>query len=425
MADMQFESATQLYPNLTDKQRHWVTVAESLRDVIGQNAARHDAEASFPHESFAAMREAGLLKLGVPEEYGGAGEATGNTHLTAYLVTEAIARACPTTAWDLIIHFHQCGNVARLGNEEQKARVLGDVAAGALMGSLGSEVNHQQATAGKNTVRTIVFNAEMMPAEGGFLANGTKHFCSNAPVADYLLYWSLAPGTHSIGEGISISVVAKGSSGLTFSEHGWDRMIGLRGSVSWSATLENVFIPWQNVLGEPGDYVQKDPFTLELSQAFHLLGCAQGAFDYIVDVLRQRPFLRNEEGLMVKVGEMASDLQAARASCLYAEALWSKKLYGPAAAASIKAHHTATDTAIAIATDGFSLVGTRALLNTAPLERIWRDARTASLHTRGSQLIKLAADASVDGGYRPKQKYGAVVENRKTWKDLVGLQKVG
>ncbi len=77
----------------------------------------------------------GLLNLAVPKEFGGSGALTGNAHLTAYLVTEEISRACSATGWDLIIHYHQCGAVARLGNEEQKRRILGDVVQGAIMGS--------------------------------------------------------------------------------------------------------------------------------------------------------------------------------------------------------------------------------------------------------------------------------------------------
>jgi hypothetical protein len=53
---------------------------------------------------------------------------------------------------------------------------------------------------------------------------------------------------------------------------------------------------------------------------------------------------------------------------------------------------------------------------------IWRDARTASLHTRDSQLSKLVADAIVDGSYQPKQKYGDI-KGVKSW-DQLGLRRV-
>jgi hypothetical protein len=70
-----------------------------------------------------------------------------------------------------------------------------------------------------------------------------------------------------------------------------------------------------------------------------------------------------------------------------------------------------------VATKAFDLIGTRALMNTNPLEMFWRDIRAASLHTRDSQLVRLLADAVIDGDYQPKQKYGDV-GGAKTWAEL-------
>lgn len=404
---------------LTEKQKQLIAVADDLAKEFALTSRAYDESAEFPHAHFERLRETGLLALAVPREYGGFGEDTGNAHLACYLATEAISRGCSSTGWDLIIHYHQCGAVARLGNEEQKKRILGDVARnGAIMGSLGSEVNHQQqGAAPKNSERRLVFQGDMVPVEGGFRASADKHFCSNGPVADYLLYWSIAPGTSSSREGLTLSIVKKDSPGLTFSSNGWDEMIGLRNSVSWSAKMEDVFIPWENVLGEPGDFISQDPYTLELSQAFHLLGCAQGVYDYVVKTMRERAFLQKEEGYMVVVGEMSSELQAARGSCHYANGLWDSKQFGEAAISSLRAHHTSREAALRIATKAFDLIGTRALLKTSPLERFWRDIRTAALHTRDSQLVRLIADGVIDGRYAPKQKYGELTE-RKTWESL-------
>ncbi len=409
-------------PRLTAEQQAIVDTAKAVGEEFKTTSRQFDAEARFPFDHFERLRETGLLKVAVPKEYGGSGTPEGNPHVLAYLVTEAISRGCSTTGWNLIIHYHNCGNIARHGSHEQKTRILGDVAArGAIFGSIGSEVNHRQRAAAKNTARKLVFQAEMKPVSGGFITSGSKHFCSNAPVADYLMYWSIAPGTHSHGEGLVMSVVTKGSPGLTFSEHAWDKVSGLRGSVSWSAELKDVFIPWSNVLGQPGDYIHKDPYTLELSQAFHLIGAAQGAFDYILGMLRDRPFLQDEAGLMVLVGDLSSQLQAARGSAFYANALWEQKQFGEAALASLYTHHTAREMALTLVSKAYDIVGTRALFSTDPLDLISRDVRTASLHTRDSQLLELAANGTLQGDFAPKQKYGALSEKAKTWSEL-GLQ---
>jgi alkylation response protein AidB-like acyl-CoA dehydrogenase len=407
-----------MWTNMTDEQQRWLDVANDVAEKIKGSDRAFDAAAQFTDENMALIRKAGLLKLAVPKAYGGEAPESGNAHLGCYVVTEAISRACSTTGWNLIIHYHQCGAVARLGNDEQKQRILGDVVQnGVLMGSLGSEINHQESLASKDTKTRLFFNAGMQPVDGGFLASGSKHFCSNGPVAKYLLYWSIAPGAETSRDGLTLSIVEAGSEGLTFTENGWDKIIGLRGTVSWSATLKDVFIPWKNVLGEPADFVTKDPYTLELSQAFHLLGSARGAFDCVLDTMRKRPFLRNEDGLMVEVGHMAASIQAAAGSAMLATRLWEARKWGDAALASLSAHHTARETALAVATKAFDIIGTRALLSTMPLEMFWRDIRAASLHTRDSQLIRLVADATVDGRYAPKQKYGDIGPTR-TWAQL-------
>lgn len=48
-------------------------VAVLARERFARRAARHDAEASFPAENYRDLREAGLLGLTVPREYGGLG----------------------------------------------------------------------------------------------------------------------------------------------------------------------------------------------------------------------------------------------------------------------------------------------------------------------------------------------------------------
>lgn len=407
-----------MWSNLTPEQHKWLEVANQVADKIRVADRSYDKAAEFTHANFALLREAGLLNLAVPKAFGGEGDETGNAHLLCYIVTEAISRACSTTGWNLIIHYHQCGAVSRLGSDEQRARILGDVVRnGAIMGSLGSEVNHQEGTASKDTKTKLFFNAGMQPVEGGFLANASKHFCSNGPVAKYLLYWSIAPGSETSREGLTLSIVEQGSEGLEWQENGWDHIIGLRGTVSWSARMKDVFIPWRNVLGEPADFITKDPYTLELSQAFHLIGCANGAFDCVLDTLRKRPFLRREEGLMVEVGHMAALIQSAKGSAIHATRLWEAKDWGNAALASLSSHHTAREVALHVSSKAFDLIGTRALLDTSGLDMIWRDIRAASLHTRDSQLIKLVADAVVDQTYQPKQKYGEV-SGAKTWAEL-------
>jgi alkylation response protein AidB-like acyl-CoA dehydrogenase len=405
--------------NLTAEERQWLEKARGLSDLLRKNAAEYDEAAAFPEENFDALKAAEFHLLQVPKQYGGHNpEKDGNLGLIQLLVAEELAKACPTTSWDLLIHYHQAGLVARMASDEQKRRWFGRmVEEGALMGSLGSEVNPRQLKA-ENVKTKLTFDSLFEPVDGGFKANGSKHFCSMAPAADLLAFWALAPGTTDNSEGLVISIIDRNSPGLTF-EDSWSEAIGLRGTVSWSAHLKDVFIPWEDVLGQPGDFIQKDPYTYECSHAAHLVGCTQGIIDFVVDFIHQRDYLAGDDVLMFRLAEIDSELQAARTSLWYAVWLWRERRFDEAGLASIRALHSAKAVAIHASTQAFDICGTRALFKFHPIERMWREVRTSMLHTRDTQLMRLLADGVLDGGQQfSKQKYGRKLESTPTWEEL-------
>jgi alkylation response protein AidB-like acyl-CoA dehydrogenase len=405
--------------SLSTEDQSWVEKAEHFAGIFAARARKVDEAGVYPAENMEELIAEGFHKLPVPIRDGGVGGPAGNVGLIQYVVAQILARGCPTTSWDLLIHFHQTGVVARLADENQRARWLGDVVEnGALMGSLGSEINPAQLK-GQNVQAKLVFESLFRPTKGGFLANGTKHFCSMGPVADYLLFWALAPGTESNGEGLTQALIPKGSPGLEFFENHWDEITGLRGSVSWSAKLEDVFIPWENVIGQPGDFVQRDPHTYEVSHTAHLLGAAEGVVETVVEFIKGRMYLNDDDVLMFALAEMDASLQAVRASMWYAIWLWEERRYDEAGLASIRALHSAKLASISIATKAYDICGTRALFKVLPIERMWREIRTSSLHTRDTQLMRLLADGMLDGGRQfSKIKYGEKMDKTPTWEDL-------
>src|SRR3954452_515946 len=87
---------------LSQEQGKWRRVAERVgREVLAVNAAEVDREGVFPTKSLRAVAEAGLYGLMVPQEKGGPGCSI----VTAALVTEALAKSCPSTA--MCYHMHQ------------------------------------------------------------------------------------------------------------------------------------------------------------------------------------------------------------------------------------------------------------------------------------------------------------------------------
>jgi alkylation response protein AidB-like acyl-CoA dehydrogenase len=404
----------------TAEEQEWIEKAKKLQPVFAGRARKYDENGGWPVENFDVLREEGFLKLAVPREYGGIGTHAGFCALLPHAVVETVAAACGSTGWGLLTQYHTAGLVAGLGDDEQKTRIFRDVVEnGALMASIGSEVMPQQLTAAPGQGTKLKFEAGLTPTEGGFIANATKGFCSMGAASKYLLYWALAPNAESNAEGLTVSVVPADTPGISFLP-GWEEAIGIRASLSGGAKFENVFVPWANVLGEPGDYVQIHPYTFELTYAVQLLGIAQGAYDFVKKVLAERPYLQTDDTVMYTVGEMSSALQATRTSWWYAQWLWDERDWDEAAHATMRALHQSKTSAMMITTKAFDVVGVRSLFKFNPLERAWRDVRTVTLHTRESQLMRLLSEGDVSGKRFAKEKYGPRLEpgERKSWADL-------
>jgi alkylation response protein AidB-like acyl-CoA dehydrogenase len=409
---------------LSSEQAEWVGKAKELAKTFGKRARLFDEQGIFPRADMNDLRDAGFLKLVVPKEYGGYGNDAGFCTWLPHLVLEQIAVESGGTAWCLTSHYHACGLITGLASHEQKERIFREVVErGALIATLGSEVQPQQMKAATAVAGPLLkWDSELTPVAGGLRANGRKGFCSTAIEADYIVFWAMAAGTKGGGDGLTLSLVPRNSPGLSFLP-GWEEAIGLRSSESGGAEFKNVFIPWENVFGQPGDYVQIHPYTFELTYAILLLGLGQGALNFIRHVLQSREFLQEDDTVMYAYGEMSSEMQALRASCWYAQWLWEQRQFEEAHQASLRALHSAKISAVKIATQGFDVVGVRGLFKFNPLERIWRDSRTVSLHTRESQFMRLLSIGELRGDKFTKKKYGEQLDSRKTWSELLDVQK--
>ena len=80
-------------------------------DVAAKHAAEVDRDARFPHETFAALREARLLSAAVPAEFGGHGASM----LELGHQCAALAHGCGSSAMVLAMHHIQVACIARHG----------------------------------------------------------------------------------------------------------------------------------------------------------------------------------------------------------------------------------------------------------------------------------------------------------------------
>jgi alkylation response protein AidB-like acyl-CoA dehydrogenase len=370
------------------RQTALVALAGALgREKFAPRAERYDREASFPHENYADLRDAGLLGLCVPERYGGLGA----DFETYCLVSAELGRWCGATA--LTFNMHACSalwtgpladqlemdettraELERL-REGHYRRIVRDGAIYAQPFSEGSA-----AAAGRAPFGTLA-----RKVDGRWLLNGKKIFASLSGAADfYGVLCTEDKPDRTMRDTLYIAVPGD-APGLTITGD-WDPL-GMRGTVSRTLVMKDCFAPSGLELMPRGLYFRaaSDWPHMFLTLAPTYMGLAQAAYDFTVAYLRgeapgtppvkRRMFPTKQ----IAVAEMRVMLEQTKA--LWFQAI-SEARANPSKDQVLRAYaaqHTVMENANAIAAKAIRTCGGQAMLKSLALERIYRDSRCGSL----------------------------------------------
>ena len=265
---------------------------------------------------------------------------------------------------------------------------------GAFCASLGSEAHIFENGAEK-------LAAELTKVDGGYRLTARKGFASVAAIAKYLMVWAAVEGDDSYAHRLVFAVVDTESDGVELLDD-W-QMLGMRSTISCGVKFDDVFIPDDHVVGEPGGWVTGDPRTFSCAYAANHLGSAQAAFDFIAGYIGQRDDLADSEAVRVRLGKMDADLFAARAG-LRSTAARLDRGDDPdeCEADAVRTMHLAKEVVLAIPYEGFDLVGARACHERYPLGQMMRDARTFTLHFRDDLYLERLAQLALGHGFSAK-----------------------
>ena len=191
-------------------------------------------------ENIERLGEAGLCGLYVSEEYGGQGLSQ-----TGYArVFETFAEIDATLS--IILGVHQSigyKGIHLFGSDEQKQRFLPDLAAGRKLA--GFALTEPEAGSDAYNVRS---RAVSQP-DGSWVLNGEKRYIGNGSKGDLFTVFARAEVN---GKDRHIALlVEKGMDGFEVGER-FDTM-GLRGNDLRRLYFNDVRVPKENVLGEPGE----------------------------------------------------------------------------------------------------------------------------------------------------------------------------
>ncbi|MBV8295988.1 MAG: acyl-CoA dehydrogenase family protein [Acidimicrobiia bacterium] len=362
------------------------TVRRLAQDKVKPRAREIDSSGEYPLDLFEAFRDAELLGLCLPTEFGGSG--AGILGLT--LAIEEVAKYSNTAALMLLLTRLPVGPVLIAGNDEQKKRYLPGIAAGELRAGFG--LSEPQAGSDVAGMRTRAVPDTGAGRAGGWVLNGTKCWMSGVQEADWYTVFAKTgePASRDHGS-ITAFIVERGWDGVSVPRT--DHKMGVRGVDTGELLLEDVHVPAENVIGEVGGFrlAMLGLNAMRPIVAARGIGLAEGALMYATEYVKGREAfggtISDFQGIRWEIAKTAVDIEAARLltyrSAWLADQGKYTKEYVPFLS---MAKYFATELAVRASGLAVQLLGAAGYMEDHPTELWYRDARQLTIVEGTSQV---------------------------------------
>ena len=363
-------------------------VRELAQQQFAQRAATYDREAAFPSEDFDDLYRAGLLNAVVPSQYGGLGLGPHHGNVfTLWLMTKEIAKADLSLARCWEGHCNSMVLIDGMGTDAQKKRWFRGVAGkGEVWVAWSGE---PQARA---SVEKVCFGTSTTKVDGGYVVCGKKAFATSAGGAHWaiLLVSTAGPGgaRHKSGNPEALLLLACNLShpSVTVDRSWWDP-IGMRGTASHVVQFEQTFIPDENVIGQPGQYLADGwQMCFIPHYAATFLGAAEAAYEFCLEYVRSQnkmadPYVQHH------IGQSAVNVETGHLWLRHVANLWESGRHDEAQPAGSRARHVIEHLAEDTVKRSIRACGARSLNRPSPLERIYRDLSFYVRHDNDDHLL--------------------------------------
>ncbi|AXF55152.1 acyl-CoA dehydrogenase family protein [Salicibibacter kimchii] len=357
-------------------------VKNFVENEVEPYAQQIEEEDEIPQHLVDQAKELGLFGLSIPEEYGGIGLDT----VGKCIVYEQLGRT--HNGYVSLIGAHTgigSTGLVRLASEELKQKYLPDLAAGRKIGCFalsepgaGSDATNLGTTAEKKGDKWIV--------------NGTKHFITNAPIADVFTVFALTDKEKGAKGGITAFVIEKDFPGITVGKP--DKKMGLRGSHTSQVIFENCEVPDENVIGEVGmGYVSALTILGEgrVGLAARSVGSSKKLIDLSMEYAEERKQfgkpISKQQAIQWMLAEMETETEAAKTMTY--RAAWLIDQGEKAIKESSMAKLFATETYNKVADKAVQIHGGMGYMAEYPAERFYRDARITKIYEGTNEIQRL------------------------------------
>nr|QBM04644.1 DszC [uncultured bacterium] len=390
-----------------------VEIARQLADKWRATAVERDRAGGSATAERQDLRDSGLLSLLVPTEYGG----WGADWPTTLEVIREIAKVDGSLGHLFGYHTGSAPMIELFGSAEQKERLYTQLAQNDWWtGNASSE----------NNSHVLDWKVSATPTgDGGYLLNGTKHFCSGAKGSNLLFVFGVIQEESPLKGAIIAAAIPTDREGVHINDD-WNA-IGMRQTDSGSTEFHNAKVYPNEVLGAPNAFIlafmgakRGSLWTPMVQLIFSTvyLGIAHGALEAAREYTRTqtRPWTpagvkkATDDPYVVRTyGEFAIALQGADAAAREAgrllQQVWEK---GDALTpqergelmvkvSGVKA--LSTKVALDITSRIFEVIGSRGTHPRFGFDRFWRNVRTHSLHDPLAYKIVEVGNHALNGRY--------------------------
>lgn len=361
-------------------------VQDFCKHKLGPLAQKLDEEGRFPSELQKEMGEIGLFGAEYPVEWGG----KGLDGLTSYQAIEELGKYSGGIALTVHVQWMATDILIKFGTEEQKKKYLPAMLTGEKIAAFCvSEFRAGSDAAG--------IAAEAKKTEAGWIASGSKWFCTNGQIADiYFVGFKTDPTADA--KGISIFIIDKDTKGFTIGAS--EGKLGCRSSITTGLSFDQCLLKEESLLGKENEGFKIAMHALtagRLGMAAMGLGIAEAALDLSAKYANQRSAFGKPLSALYSIQEMLANM--------YTKIEASKALVYQAATRRSEGKDYSLEGSIAklmvaetvneACHQGLQIFGGHGYMKYYDIERIARDGRLLDIGVGASEVLKMIVGSSV------------------------------
>lgn len=373
-------------------------LADQLSAYLAKSAVERDIAGGTPYEQRQAVRDSGLLKLLIPEAYGG----LGGSWPEIYAIIRQIARVDSSIAQVFAFQFLMLTSIRLYASEAQWQHYYRLTASHNLW--WGNALNPLDN-------RTIA-----RKVAGGYQFTGQKSFCSGSMDSDYMIVSAIEESTGKF----LVAAVPTDRSGIRLNGD-WDNM-GQRQTDSGSAEFDRLLVNDNELLLDPGPlsslFASLRSLVAQLIFTNIYIGLAEGALQDGVKYTTSNSRvwsgslaqnIHDDPFTLLHYGEFWSGLHASAILADHAAGLldkaWLQDLAldetarGELALAVFSAKVQATRSGLDVTSRIFEVAGARATTAKLRMDRYWRNLRVYTLHDPVDYKLRDLGDWALNGKY--------------------------